>query len=60
VTYSQAPYFTFETQKIRGRCRGDGYAFSNWITTTTNCSAARHNEFYTESELNDYQFIEQW
>jgi hypothetical protein len=41
-------------------CQSSAYPFSNWITTSPTCKADYFNEFYQNSSLPSYNYIEQW
>ena len=41
-------------------CVSSTYDFSNWITKSHNCSAAYYNDFYVNTSLPSYNYVEQW
>lgn len=53
------PFFTIATSKPRV-CVSSTYDFSNWITKSHNCSAAYYNDFYVNTSLPSYNYVEQW
>ncbi len=41
-------------------CVSSTYDFSNWITVSDNCGAAHYNDFYINTSLPSYNYVEQW